>query len=51
MMSNNWRDGKGRSILNFLVNYAKGTMFIKYIDAFAHVNNYYVSCWMGSIKR
>jgi hypothetical protein len=37
MMSNGWTDGKGRTLLNFLVHCPKGSMFIKSIDASTHV--------------
>jgi hypothetical protein len=39
IMSNGWIDVKGRSILNFLVNCPRGTMFIKSVDAFVYVKN------------
>jgi hypothetical protein len=44
IMSNGWIDGKGRSILNFLVNCPKGTMFIKSIDASAYVKDAQLLC-------
>lgn len=37
-------DGKERSILNFLVNCPKETMFIKSIDAFAYVKDTQLLC-------
>jgi hypothetical protein len=37
VMSDGWTDRKGRSLLNFLVHCPRGTMFIKSIDASAHV--------------
>ena len=43
-MSNTWIDGKGRSILKFLVNSPRGTMFIKSIDALSHVKNMTLLC-------
>jgi hypothetical protein len=39
MMSNGWTDGKGRTLLNFLVHCPRGTMFIKSIDASTHVKD------------
>lgn len=33
IMSDFWTDGKGRSIINFLVNCPQGTIFLKSIDA------------------
>ena len=39
VMSDGWTDGKGRSILNFLVNCPKGTMFIKSVDASAYAKD------------
>jgi hypothetical protein len=35
VMSDGWTDGKGRSILNFVVNCTKGTIFVKSVDASA----------------
>ena len=32
-MSDGWTDIKERSLVNFLVNYSRGTMFMKPIDA------------------
>lgn len=32
-MSDGWTDGKGRVLLNFLVNSPAGTFFLKSIDA------------------
>jgi hypothetical protein len=43
-MSDSWTDGKGKSILNFLVNCPRGTMFIKSIDAFAYVKDAHLLC-------
>jgi hypothetical protein len=43
-MSDSWIDGKGSSILNFLVNCPRGTMFIKSIDAFAYVKYAQLLC-------
>jgi hypothetical protein len=39
VMSNGWTDGKGKSILNFLVNCPKQTMFIKSVDARAYTKD------------
>jgi hypothetical protein len=44
IMSDDWTDGKGRSILNFLVNCHKGTMFIKSVDASAYVKDAWLLC-------
>jgi hypothetical protein len=44
VMSDSWTDGKGRSILNFLVNCPRGTMFIKSIDASAYVKDAQLLC-------
>lgn len=38
-MLDGWTDGKGKSILNFLVNCPRGTIFIKSIDASAYVKD------------
>jgi hypothetical protein len=43
-MSDSWIDGKGRSILNFLVNCLKGTIFIKSVDASAYVKDVQLLC-------
>jgi hypothetical protein len=43
-MSDGWNDGKGRSILNFLVNCPKGTMFIKSVDASAYTKDAQLLC-------
>ena len=43
-MSNGWTDGKGKTLLNFLVHCSKGTMFIKFVDAFAHVKDVALLC-------
>ena len=39
VMSDGWTDGKRRSILNFLVNCSKMTMFIKSVDASAYAKD------------
>jgi hypothetical protein len=44
VMSKGWRDGKGKSILNFLVNCPRGAMFIKSIDASAYVKDAHLLC-------
>jgi hypothetical protein len=44
VMSDGWSDGKGKSILNFLVNCPKGTMFIKSVDASAHAKYAQLLC-------
>ena len=33
IMSDGWTDRKGRTLVNFLVNYSKGTMFMESIHA------------------
>lgn len=38
IMSDAWTDGKGRSIINFLVNSPSGTMFIKSVDASSYMH-------------
>ncbi|KAM7517141.1 hypothetical protein LguiA_006724 [Lonicera macranthoides] len=38
-MLDGWTDGKGRVLMNFLVNSPKGTFFLKSIDAFESVKN------------
>jgi hypothetical protein len=43
-MSDGWKDGKGRILLNFLVHCPKGTMFIKSIDASVHVKDATLLC-------
>jgi hypothetical protein len=44
VMSDGWTDGKGISILNFLVNCPKGTMFIKSVDANAYTQDAQLLC-------
>lgn len=39
IMSDGWTDGKGRVLLNFLVNSPAGTFFLKSIDASGSVKN------------
>eukprot|EP00253_Pinus_taeda_P001827 PITA_01827 len=44
VMSDGWTDQKGRTLLNFLVSCPKGTMFMKSIDAFAHIKDAPLLC-------
>jgi hypothetical protein len=44
VMFDGWTDGKGRTLLNFLVHCPKGTMFIKSVDASAHVKDAALLC-------
>jgi hypothetical protein len=44
VMSDSWTDRKGRSLLNFLVHCPRGIMFIKSIDASAHVKDAALLC-------
>jgi hypothetical protein len=44
VMSDGWTDGKGRTLLNFLVHCPKGTMFLKSVDASAHVKDAALLC-------
>ncbi|XP_076927199.1 uncharacterized protein LOC143590669 [Bidens hawaiensis] len=39
IMSDFWTDGKGRCLINFLVNCPLGTIFLKSLDASEHVKN------------
>ncbi|XP_052619769.1 uncharacterized protein LOC111887978 [Lactuca sativa] len=39
IMSDFWTDGKGRALINFLVNCPTGTVFLKSIDASEHVKD------------
>jgi hypothetical protein len=43
VMSDGWTDGKGRTLLNFLVHCPRGTMFLK-LDASAHVKDAALLC-------
>jgi hypothetical protein len=43
-MSDGWTDRKGTSLLNFLVHFPRGTMFIKSIDASTHVKDVALFC-------
>ena len=36
-MSDEWTDGKERTLMNFLVNYSKRTMFMQSIEAFSMI--------------
>lgn len=38
-MCDGWKDKKERSLLNFLVNCPKGSMFIRSIDTFSYAKN------------
>ncbi|XP_073053699.1 uncharacterized protein [Primulina eburnea] len=46
IMSDGWTDRKHRTLINFLVNSPKGTMFLESVDASAHVKTgtMYMSC-------
>jgi hypothetical protein len=44
VMLDSWTDGKEKSIINFLVNCPKGTMFTKFINAFAYVKDAQLLC-------
>ncbi|KAF6161273.1 hypothetical protein GIB67_009160 [Kingdonia uniflora] len=39
IMTDWWTDGKGRSLIKFLVNCSKGTVFLKSIDGSAHIHD------------
>ncbi len=43
-MSDGWIDQNGRSVINFLVNCPKETMFMKFIDAFAQIKDAKLLC-------
>jgi hypothetical protein len=43
-MSNGCTDRKGESLLNFLVHYPRGTMLIKYVDAFSRIKHAPLLC-------
>ena len=43
-MSDDWTDRKGRTLLNFLVHCPRGTMFLKSVDAYAHVKDVALLC-------
>jgi len=44
VMSDGWTDGKGRTLLNFLVHCPRGTMFLKSVDASAQVKDAALLC-------
>ena len=44
VMSDGWTDGKGKSIINFLVNCPRGTIFIKFVDASPYVKDAHLLC-------
>jgi hypothetical protein len=44
VMFEGWNDRKGRSLLNFLVHYPRGTMFIKLVDASTDVKDVALLC-------
>eukprot|EP00253_Pinus_taeda_P002491 PITA_02491 len=44
VMSDGWTDQKGRTLLNFLVSCPKGTMFMKSVDASAHIKDARTLC-------
>eukprot|EP00253_Pinus_taeda_P006025 PITA_06025 len=44
VMSDGWTDQKGRTLLNFLVSCLKGTMFMKSVDASAHIKDARTLC-------
>ena len=44
VMSDGWTDGKGRSIIDFLVNCPRGTTFIKYVHSSPYVKDAHLLC-------
>ena len=44
IMSNGWIDQRGRTLLNFLVSCPKGTMFMIFVDASAHIKDTGLLC-------
>ena len=44
VMSDGWIDGKGITLINFLVHCPGGTMFIKSVDASTHVKDATLLC-------
>jgi hypothetical protein len=44
VISDGWADGKGRTLLNFLVHFPWGTMLIKFVDALVHVKDVALLC-------
>ena len=43
-MSNGWTDQKGRTLIKFLVNCPKGTMFMKSVDTSSHIKDPKLLC-------
>jgi hypothetical protein len=43
-MFDGWTDGKGITLLKFLVNCPRGEMFIEFVDAFAHIKDVTFLC-------
>ena len=48
VMSDGWTDTKGRTLINFLVHCPKGIMFIKSVDAPAHVKDATLLCELSN---
>ena len=44
VMSDGWTDMRGRTLLNFLVHCPRGTMFMRSVDASAHVKDAVLLC-------
>ena len=44
LMSDGWTDIRGRTLLNFLVHCPRGTMFMRSVDASAHVKDAVLLC-------
>ena len=44
VMSDGWTDDKGRSLINFLVQCTRGTMFVKSVDASARIKDATLLC-------
>ena len=38
IMSDGWTNRKGRTLVNFLMNFSKGTMFMESINAYSMIN-------------
>ena len=53
IMSDGWTDGKGRSIINFLVNCPRGTILsnLSMHLPMLKMHTYYVICWISFSKR
>ena len=49
VMSDGWIDRKGGTLLNFLVHCPRGTMFIKSVDALAHVKDAAFLCELMNV--